>query len=790
MQRLLIIEDDKVDQMAFERFTRNHDFPFEYEIRNSIKDAKEVINSETFDGIISDFYLGDGTAFDILDMISHIPLIVITGTGSEEVAVKALKKGAYDYLIKDVDGYYLTMLSPTIQNAIKRYNAEQKLKNYHKDLEKQVKERTQELKKELEIKSKIQKRLQLLDTAVKQSVNTIIITDKEGNIEFINPRFTQLTGYTKEEVIGQNPRILKSGEQTKEFYQNLWNTISSGNTWHGELHNKTKEGNLFWESTTISPIVDEQGNIVKYMAVKEDISSLKIEQYAHLESENRFKTLFESLGDAIFVTILGGNLAGKILEINKAAMVQTGYSRDELLTKNIITDLTIGNYSTDNKRHWEDKLNHNETITITEKKKRKDGSEYWAEVIVTPILYKGIRCSLSINRDITERKEAEENLIFALEKAQESDRLKTAFLHNISHEIRTPMNAIMGFASLLNDPNLTSEEIHYYVDIINSGGNRMLNTLNNLMTISLLETGNVKLDIKNVNFTNEVKNLYAFFQLEAKNKGLEYIFEQVYNNEPIQINTDQEKLFAVMSNLVKNAIKYTHHGYINIGYKVYNEFLEFYVKDSGIGIPKDRQIAIFERFVQADIEDREVYEGNGLGLSISKSYVEMLGGELYVDSEEKKGSTFTLKLPIKYNDSKIIENKKPKMNTKMKLENLNRTLNVLIVEDDTVSELYLRSVLMPYKCKLTVAKNGKEAIDAFKQNPSFDFILMDLRMPKLDGYSATREIRKMDKDVTIIAQTAYALSGDKEKAMEAGCDYYITKPIDKNEFLELLNAII
>lgn len=254
----------------------------------------------------------------------------------------------------------------------------------------------------------------------------------------------------------------------------------------------------------------------------------------------------------------------------------------------------------------------------------------------------------SLILEIKSRKVIEKKLISSKEKAEESDRLKTAFLHNVSHEIRTPMNGILGFGSLLKDTNLTGETQQEYVDVIMRSGKRMVNTLNDLMDISMLETGQVSPKISTVNINDELNSLLEFYKFESEKKGLKLEFDSPTVSNDLEFDTDREKFYAILSNLVRNSIKYSLKGSINFGYKFAGKFLEFYVKDQGIGIPKDRQIAIFERFVQADIEDVGVFEGNGLGLAISKAYVEMLGGKIWVNSVENQGSEFIFTLPYSW----------------------------------------------------------------------------------------------------------------------------------------------
>jgi signal transduction histidine kinase/CheY-like chemotaxis protein len=365
------------------------------------------------------------------------------------------------------------------------------------------------------------------------------------------------------------------------------------------------------------------------------------------------------------------------------------------------------------------------------------------------------------------------------EKAQLADKLKSAFLANMSHEIRTPMNGIMGFAELLKEPNLSGEEQRSYIHIIEKSGDRMLNIINDLMDISKIESGLIKTYIQDSNINEQVEYIYNFFKHEVEAKGINFSIHTPLSTDDAVIRTDPEKLYAILLNLVKNAIKFTSKGSIDFGYRLITgpnpALLEFMVIDTGIGIPADRQGAIFERFIQADLTDTHAYQGAGLGLSISKAYVEMISGKIRVESTPGKGSSFFVTIPYtrairpKSNNDKYIS-------INSSTEGMS-SLKVLIAEDDHASELLIIREVNKFSSDILYAKTGLEAVELCRKNPDIDLILMDIKMPVMNGYEATKQIRQFNRDVVIIAQTAFALPGDIEKAMAAGCDDYISKPI-------------
>ena len=403
---------------------------------------------------------------------------------------------------------------------------------------------------------------------------------------------------------------------------------------------------------------------------------------------------------------------------------------------------------------------------------------------------------LGISEDITDHKQKEQELIIAKQHAEESDRLKSAFLANMSHEIRTPMNGILGFAGLLKEPNLTGEEQQKYIRIIEKSGDRMLNIISEIVDISKIESGQMDISISKTNLNEQIEYIYAFFRLEAEKKGIQFFVKNLLPAKDVIINTDSEKINAILTNLVKNAIKYTNKGSIELGYNLVETLLletlhttslmlQFFIKDTGIGIPKTRQEAIFERFIQADISDKQAYQGAGLGLAIAKAYVEMLGGKIWVESEEGSGSIFYFTIP--YNTEP--EEKKFMKNVVLPedKEGYLKNLKILIADDDETSEMFIMTTVKKISREVLIAITGVEAVEMCRNNPDIDLVLMDIRMPEMNGYDAIRQIRQFNKDVIIIAQTAHALIGDREKAIEAGCDDYISKPIDGDLLMGLIN---
>ena len=500
-----------------------------------------------------------------------------------------------------------------------------------------------------------------------------------------------------------------------------------------------------------------------------------------IESEIRYRRLFESAKDGIL--ILNAE-TGKILAVNPFLIKLLGLPEDRLIDKEI-WDIEMFGEIVANKDKFLDlqrkKYVRYEDLTL----KTIDGRRIDVEVVsnvYTSHKKKVIQCNI---RDMTLLKREKEELIKAKVQAEEGDRLKTAFLANMSHEIRTPINGIIGFAELLKMPDLDQDSQDQYISIIEKSGDRMLNIINDIISLSKVDSGQMGISISRTNINEQLDFIYAFFKKEVEQKGIKLIYEKSLLENEAYINTDREKVYAVLTNLVKNAIKFTQSGSIEIGCNIEPgrsvtepEELEFFVKDTGVGIQSDQLNIIFERFRQGSELLSRNYEGAGLGLSISKAYVEMLGGKIWTNSVLGQGSTFYFTLPyVTYTENEIQKRKTVKK--KVRENNIN-DLKILIAEDDENSEKLLEVFVQNYCVEILIAKTGWEAVDICHKYPELDLVLMDIKLPEMDGYEATRQIRYFNKNLVIIAQTAFAQRGDRETALAAGCNDYISKPIKKD----------
>ena len=390
---------------------------------------------------------------------------------------------------------------------------------------------------------------------------------------------------------------------------------------------------------------------------------------------------------------------------------------------------------------------------------------------------------VGIGYDITDRKKFEAELLESKAKAEESDRLKTAFLHNISHEIRTPMNAIVGFSTLLNEPGLDKETQSSYTEIIAQSSNNLLNIVSDIIEISNIEAGLIKLNKGETNLNLIIKDCYSRFRREADEKGIGFSYETALSDSDSFIITDESKLIRVISNLINNAVKFTSTGQIIFGYIQKNEKIELFVSDTGIGISQEHHSSIFDRFYKIENSASRLYEGTGLGLPISKAFIELMGGTIWLTSRTEYGTTIYFTIPFEKIEQPAVSKADHEIRT---FDKKKGRKTILIVEDEENNYRLMQAILERHDFNIIHAVHGQKAVEIIESGREVDLIIMDIKMPVMDGYQATKIIKKIKPTVPIIAQTAFAFESDRERALNAGCNDYISKPVRGETLLAMI----
>jgi PAS domain S-box-containing protein len=906
--------------------------------------------------------------------------------------------------------------------------------------------------------------------AVEKSANIITITNAKGDIEYLNPKFTELYGYTEKEALGKPYNVLKSGNQSEEFYTEMWQTILKGDIWKGQLQNKAKNGKLIWLQQTITPIKNDSGEIMNFIAISEDITERKKAEELFIKNNQRLQDQFNHTPLASIIWDLDFN----VLEWNNSAQRIFGYSAEEAKENNIKDLITAPHLATEMKEirlkmsnekygykgtnenitkfgkiiicDWynvalkdaegkvvgvaslvddiTERMNSKKLLENSERKYRdifeksidavlilkdgffvdcneaaikmfgldretlfnihpaelspeiqpdgassflkaeemmkialekgsnrfrwyhqnKNGHIFPAEVTLTrvneneeestlhgvitditervkkevleDVLYNISKAALTIGdfqefslfirnelhkiidtsnfylalhneetdmittpvfvddvEDVEEfsaknsltgyvikskkpliltkeahqelikkgkvsligefakiwigvplfiqekcigaivvqsyedenaynendvqllefvadqisttiqRKKVENELNLALLQAQESDRLKSAFLANMSHEIRTPMNGIIGFSELCLDPNITKEKQKEFANIVIKSSKRLLSIVNDILDISKIEAGAVTLHPETVNLNKLLNELETFFKPIAQENNLSLTCERGLENYKSAIETDKVKLNQVLTNLLSNAFKFTDEGGVTFGYELIDEKLQFYVKDTGIGIDDNLQNKIFDRFSQGNLDLSKQHKGTGLGLAITKKIVELFHGEIWLNSSDQ-GTTVYFTIPYVKSKapliSSVIEEQKPAIQVK------NNEITILVAEDEEYNMMYITELFSPTNFKIIEANNGKKAVESVQSNPEIQLVLMDIKMPVMDGNEAMREIKKLRPSLSVIALSAFAMESDKERALALGFDAYLTKPLDRKLLFRLI----
>ena len=508
---------------------------------------------------------------------------------------------------------------------------------------------------------------------------------------------------------------------------------------------------------------------------------------ALVQSEEKFRLLVENAPVGVSIA----NLDGEFQTVNRVYCNITGYLKNELLNMTFM-ELTVKEFKEKTVKIVDKLINGKiEKARIEKQYIRKDGE------IIDVVIYATVKKDekgkpeylIGLLEDITELKKNERDLIIAKEKAEESDQLKSAFLSTMSHELRTPLNAILGFSGLIDD-NLPKDEIIDFVKLINKSGQLLFEIIEDILDVTDIESGKSRVSKEEFNIDSVFQDIGSEIESmleKEKKQHLEIKYHSPADSKDITCITNRSKFNKILVLLLKNAIKFTHEGYIEYGFKPEQDEIVFYVKDTGIGISEDERDIVFEKFRQVDDTHTRKYGGVGLGLTLVKKLVELLDGKIWFDSEPGKGSIFYFSLPYGKPEKELAVEKKTGEKEEKKLLS---DKTILIVEDENSNYLVLDKLLKLEKINTIWARNGEESIEKFKENENIDLILMDLKMPVMDGYEATRQIKQLSENLPIIALTAYTESESREKAKSKGFDDYLEKPIKRVELFERIRVFV
>lgn len=653
--------------------------------------------------------------------------------------------------------------------------------------------------RDISFRKKTSDEIKKLSIAVEQSANSIVITDKIGKIEYVNHRFTSLTGYTKEESLGKNIAFISARTQPESYFKQMFDKIFQGKNWRGVLHSKKKDGSLFWENVTVTPLKNEKNEIIKYLAIKEDITQRKrVEE----QLKNQLRK-FSELAERYKVINKKLKKINSELLSSKRLLVKVAENYPNSYISLVEKDYTIG--FTAGQEFKKLGLNPQEYygLNIDEifSKKSKKIKEYYKKtfqgkecefelfyanqylLFKTVPLYDSNRMInriLAVVENITDRKNAELELVWAKEQAEESEKLKSDFIKNMSHEIRTPLNGIIGFIGMLKNPSLEFDRRSKYINVVENSVFRLLTVINNILQVPELKNRKVRIKEEVFEVSEILEKLYKRYQSQVNSKNVTIILDDAYRSKKLYFVSDKNKVYRTLSILLENALKFTIKGSIEFGYTIEGNFIRFFVKDTGKGIDADKHRHLFKPFSKVDADSSLNNAGFGLGLSIVKENIKLLGGSFKVESEVGKGATFYVNIPYK------------RVNNNKNTMNKDKKYTILIAEDEEINFYYLESLLeddLELNCNILHAKNGKEAV-ALVETEEIDLVLMDLKMPQMNGFEATKVIKKTKPDLKIVAQTAFTTQEDKSMAYECGCDDFIAKPISEETLSFVLNRLL
>lgn len=634
-------------------------------------------------------------------------------------------------------------------------------------------------------------------------LDTYFHADLKGNITMVNKAAISMFGYISDkEMIGMH--MSNFYQHPGDYYKLLKELELKQKIKDWNSEGKKNDGSSIWMSINIQ-YVKENGTIVGTEGFIRDITEGKNTEEDLLYKNQEIETINEELKATTEALLENDELLRKISDNYPNSFISV-IEKD--LTISLATGQEYKNRNLNPKdfigRSIKEVFGTNEPIIRKHFLDTFQGEEIQFELLTdnryhlyktVPLYdnYNIISRILVVTENITSIKKIQNELIESKEKAEESNRLKTAFLHNLSHEIRTPLNGIVGFSSMITNPDISSEKQEAYSSLIKKSSNQLLRIIDDILEISYLETQQVSINNEPVSLNHLLDELHSLFMSDASKKNLTIHMDYGLSDDKCQLLTDRDILLKILRQLIENAIKFTNEGSVFIGYVQQDSSLNIYIKDTGIGISDGNQNIIFERFSQEEKTLSKKHGGLGLGLSISKEYANLLGGSIYLESQKGIGSSFYLTLPFIQPEASIKKMQVDKQQKEKKTATTKTYFNIIVAEDEESVFFYLNEVLEEIKdlhFNILHAHDGYEAIDLFEKNSDIDFILMDIKMPNMNGYEATKIIKSKRPDIPVIIQTAYATFADKQKAYDYGCDDYISKPIDEEKLQTIIQSYV